>query len=159
MERYIRTKVIEARPMTRGDYNTLRGWTIPADENPLDEGYLVKYEDGYISWSPQDVFEHSYRRSGYLDFGAVIEMLKRGYRLARKGWNGKGMYIYLVAGTLIPAQNLRNEALRHVGLEIGRDEEVLINSHIDMKAADGTIVVGWLASQTDMLAEDWEIVQ
>ena len=64
MEKYIGVKMINAKPMTRGEYNELRGWTIPADENPKDEGYLVKYSDDYISWSPKDVFEKAYRRFG-----------------------------------------------------------------------------------------------
>lgn len=66
MERYIGTKVTQARPVTRGDYNKLRGWTIPVDENPRDEGYLVEYEDGYLSWSPKETFESAYRKTGSL---------------------------------------------------------------------------------------------
>lgn len=66
MERYIGTKVIMAEPMTRGAYNKHRGWTIPANENPEDEGYLVQYEDQYISWSPKDTFEASYHKTGSL---------------------------------------------------------------------------------------------
>ncbi len=60
MQKYIGVKRIEARAMTRGDYNTYRGWQIPADENPADEGYLVKYRDGYESWSPKEIFEEAY---------------------------------------------------------------------------------------------------
>lgn len=60
MQKYIGVKRIEARPMTRGDYNTYRGWQIPADEDPADEGYLVKYRDGYESWSSKEVFEEAY---------------------------------------------------------------------------------------------------
>ena len=68
---YEGTKRVHARPMNRGDYNTYRGWEVPADENPADDGYLVEYLDGgksnhaahagYISWSPKDVFERSYK--------------------------------------------------------------------------------------------------
>jgi hypothetical protein len=54
--------------------------------------------------------------------------------------------------------DLRNEAETHVGENLPPFTDVRINPHIDMKAADGSIVVGWLASQTDMLAEDWVIV-
>lgn len=71
---YIGTKVVHARPMTRGQYNAERGWLVPADENPDDLGYLVQYADGqetnvpgyagYVSWSPRDVFERSYREVG-----------------------------------------------------------------------------------------------
>lgn len=58
MEDYVGTKVITAKSMNRGEYYELRGWTMPANENPSDSGYLVKYEDGYISWSPKEVFEN-----------------------------------------------------------------------------------------------------
>lgn len=68
---YEGTKRLYAQPMTRGEYNAYRGWAIPADENPFDDGYLVEYVDGgkpndprhpgYISWSPRDVFERTYK--------------------------------------------------------------------------------------------------
>lgn len=71
MEKFIGTKVVKAKPMTRQEYNDLRNWTLPEDENGADEGYLVEYVDGgkanhpdfngYISWSPKDVFERAYR--------------------------------------------------------------------------------------------------
>lgn len=67
---YEGTKRVYARPMTRAEYNAYRGWEVPADENPNDEGYLVEYVDGgksnhpdhagYISWSPKEVFERAY---------------------------------------------------------------------------------------------------
>jgi hypothetical protein len=70
MNRYIGTKVINATPMTRADYNTYRGWVMPFNENGDDEGYLVEYLDGgkgndsrhagYISWSPKAQFEAAY---------------------------------------------------------------------------------------------------
>lgn len=60
MNHYIGTKLIEAKPMNLGDYNKFKGWTIPEDEDPKREGYLVKYSDEYISWSPKEVFEKSY---------------------------------------------------------------------------------------------------
>ena len=61
MDKYIGTKMIEAKPMDRGEYNKYRGWEIPEDENPHDEGYLVRYHDGYESWSPKKQFEEAYR--------------------------------------------------------------------------------------------------
>lgn len=71
MPRYVGTKTLFAMPMTRGDYNAYRGWEMPANEDPTDAGYLVEYEDGgkandsrhagYISWSPKDVFERTYK--------------------------------------------------------------------------------------------------
>lgn len=69
---YEGTKQLYAWPMKRGEYNRYRGWETPADEDPEDPGYLVEYADGgkpnheqhsgYISWSPSDVFERTYRR-------------------------------------------------------------------------------------------------
>lgn len=69
--RHVGTKYLTAWPMTRGEYNKYRGWTMPENENPDDAGYLVEYDkggaanhpdhQGYISWSPQDVFEENYQ--------------------------------------------------------------------------------------------------
>lgn len=64
MEKFIGIKRIEAEPMTRGAYNELRGWIMPKDENPADEGYIVKYSDGYVSWSPKQAFEKAYSKIG-----------------------------------------------------------------------------------------------
>ena len=64
MKNYIGIKRIDAKPMTRGEYNEYRGWEIPENENPDDEGYLVKYSDDYESWSPKNVFENAYCETG-----------------------------------------------------------------------------------------------
>ncbi len=64
VKKYECHKVVHAKPMSRGDYNDYRGWQIPEDENPNDEGYLVIYnqgtEDHYESWSPKHIFESGY---------------------------------------------------------------------------------------------------
>lgn len=60
MKKYVGTKLIEAEPMTRGAYNKYRGWEIPANENPDDPGYLIRYPDGYVSWSPKHIFDAAY---------------------------------------------------------------------------------------------------
>lgn len=101
-----------------------------------------------------------------MNFGNVIEGLKQGRRYARAGWNGKGMWIALTPGSIFEAKHARpGHAVKHRADELQRDQphegaEGLIElaPHIDMRAADGTMVIGWLASQTDMLAEDWEEV-
>ena len=89
-----------------------------------------------------------------MDFGMAIVALKRGQAVARQGWNGKGMFLTLQEGSTVVGKNMRNEPAKNYY----KGTDVRIAPHIDMKAADGTYVVGWLASQTDMLAEDWEIV-
>lgn len=93
-----------------------------------------------------------------MNFGEALENLKAGKKVARKGWNGKGMFIYLVDNSILSFEELRCSAHTHITAESTGRDYAYINSHIDMKAADGTVVVGWLASQTDMLAEDWEII-
>lgn len=60
MIKYIGIKRISAKPMTRGDYNIFKGWTLPEGENPNDEGYLVQYSDDYTSWSPKETFDKSH---------------------------------------------------------------------------------------------------
>lgn len=158
MKRYIGTKTINATPMNRQAYNELRGWQVPTDENPADEGYLVEYIDGgqanhpayngYISWSPKDVFERAYRRSDNLTFGEALEQLKAGKRVARSGWNGKGMFVFLVPGSQFKVNRAPLLGIYPEGTEIN------YQPHIDMKAADGSIFT-WSPNQLDALAEDW----
>lgn len=167
MQTFIGTKIIDARPMTRGEYNTYRNWEPPAGEEQEVAGYLVEYLDGgkgndsrhkgYISWSPSDVFEASYRPVTGMSFGDAIVMLKAGKRVARAGWNGKGMWLVLVPGT--PSAQLREGTPYRNAL--GQDAcEIL--PHIDMWTtnAEGrrAMLPGWLASQTDMLSTDWVLV-
>lgn len=157
---YIGTKVIHALPMTRQAYNDYRGWQLPDNEDGADDGYLVEYVDGgkandprhagYISWSPKDVFERPYRASHDMTFGQALEALKVGQRVSREGWNGKGQFVYLVTG-----ESLQNTLKYGYGEYVG---EPTIQSALAIKTTANQIQVGWLASQTDMLAEDWEIL-
>lgn len=82
------------------------------------------------------------------NFSKALAKIKHGMVVSRKGWNGKNMFIFLVPGSTF----ITNRApLIDV---LGKDVKVVYNSHIDMKTADGSIVP-WLASQSDLLAEDW----
>lgn len=96
-----------------------------------------------------------------MDFGQALKYLKEGHKVGRIGWRGRGTFIYLVRGTKVPIENLRNEAAEHLKANDVRNvgRKVLINSHIDMKSSDGSIIVGWVASQADMLSEDWEVIK
>ena len=60
MEKYIGIKQIEAKQMNLGEYNEYKGWTIPEDEDPLRDGYLVKYSNDYETWSPIEAFQEAY---------------------------------------------------------------------------------------------------
>lgn len=104
----------------------------------------------------------------HMTFGKALEALNDGNFVTREGWNGKGMFIYKVESSDPTLDQLRGrckDAIDFAWKHIKDDEPqtvqetVHVNAHIDMKAADGSIVVGWLASQTDMQAEDWVIVE
>jgi hypothetical protein len=94
-----------------------------------------------------------------MSFGHAIVAMKAGHKVARAGWNGKGMWIALTPGSSFDATYAKDgHAAKHRAFEVGADGQIDLLPHIDMRAADGTMVVGWLASQTDMLADDWMIV-
>ena len=154
-EEYIGTKRVEAVPMTRGEYAELSGRNsilTEKGESSSDAGYLVKYPDGYQSWSPKKAFEDAYRKSGEMTFGHALEALKQGKCVARTGWNGKDMFLFLSHGSEL------NRAVYDKNFPHGENMADCADS-ICMKTAQNTIVIGWLASQTDMLAEDWKIVE
>lgn len=161
MTLHIGCKVINALPMTRQAYNDLRGWAVPSDENPLDAGYLVEYLDGgaanvpgyagYVSWSPKDVFDRAYRPTSAMTFGDALIFLKDGKKLARAGWNGKGMFVYLVPAASYPAQTAAAKS------HFGDGALVPYNAYFAIKNA-GETVSTWVPSVNDALAEDWQIV-
>jgi len=114
--------------------------------------------NGCISWSPKAQFDNAYKIAQYgMSFGDAIKALKLGQKVSRKGWNGKGMWLVLVNGS--QAVTLRDDSTyaKATGLQVC---EIL--SHIAMWTtnAEGrrAMLPGWLASQTDMLSEDWAIV-
>ena len=150
MKQYIGTKIIQAEPAYRLDKKTVQpaDWPIPAGSQ-ADEGYAVRYPDGYMSWSPKATFEEAYRPTDAMTFGLAIEAAKRGKRIARKGWNGKGQYVELA------------EAINYTcpdGTVVNAEHDAIGNRAFVLVWTSG-VQLGWLASQADMLAEDWEIVE
>lgn len=87
-----------------------------------------------------------------MDFGDAVRSLKAGKLVARSGWNGKNMFLFLVKGSTF---TVNREPLLSI---LGEGTEVQYHAHVDMKTAQGT-VVPWLCSQTDLLAEDWVVVE
>jgi hypothetical protein len=161
MDKFIGTKLLAAAAMTRADYDAYRGWTLPADENGADEGYLVEYldggkpnhpaHDGYISWSPKEQFENTYQPTNRMTFGHALEMLKAGHRVARAGWNGKDMFVYMVPPNTYPVQT--GAAAAH----FGEGAMVPYNAYFALKGADDKVST-WVPSSTDCAAEDWTVV-
>lgn len=89
------------------------------------------------------------------DIGLAVIFLKEGFRVARKGWNGKGMYIIYMRGYPdgVPCNKPTAEAL---GIKEG--DNVVINPYFMLKCADGSYS-SWVPSVSDSLAEDWYVVE
>ena len=150
MEKFIGTKIIEAEPAYRVDGKTVQPttWPVPAGAQ-AEEGYAVRYPDGYMSWSPKDVFEEAYRRTDNLTFGLAIEAAKKGKRIARKGWNGKNQYVELAKAISYEGSD---------GAVVNAEHSAIGNQALAFVGTSG-VQMGWLASQADMLADDWVIVE
>lgn len=163
MKMFIGTKVIKAEPMTMKEAQKVLGRKI-ATLKPVtveENGYLVEYKDGYKSWSPKDVFEEAYREVGSLTFGGAIILLKNGFAVRRRGWNGKGMFIVKqvpshITGDIIP--NMQSLPQSAKSILMSRE-----NPHIDY--VNQMLIINpkgradsWIPSSSDVFAEDWEIV-
>lgn len=153
MKQYIGTKLIEAEPAYRCTDNRMRvDIIVDPDEAAtyykFEEGYRVRYPDGYESWSPKAVFEEAYRPTTGMSFGLAIEAAKKGHRISRAGWNGKGQYVEIAAG------------ISYVGPDgeiVNAEHDAIGNRALSFVGTSG-VQMGWLASQADMLADDWTIV-
>lgn len=94
-----------------------------------------------------------------LDFGGAIKALKAGKKVARQGWNGKNMFLILNGGYAVPKEHVREDShITNEFLTSRLQSHLMIGKHIDMWTATNDLCVGWLASQTDMLAEDWVVL-
>lgn len=132
MKQYIGTKIIQAEPGQKAG----------------KEGYRVVYPpDGYESWSPKDVFEAAYRETSGMNFGLALEAAKMGKKIARMGWKGKAQYVELA--TNVSYKNCAGEIVNAEHAATG-------NAALAFVGTSG-VQLGWLASQADMLADDWYI--
>ncbi len=132
MQTYIGTKIIQAEIPDQGD----------PEREVAKDGYKVIYPDGYTSWSPRDVFEAAYQPLDAMSFGHAIVMLKLGKKVARSGWNGKGLWLELQ----VPDEHSKMTL-----------PYIFMNYPDDAQNTPGARVP-WLASQTDMLADDWSVI-
>ena len=141
MDTFIGTKIIEAEPQAKN---------YGPPETHGQPGWRIVYPDGYTSWSPAASFEEAYRKTSGMPFGLAIEALKKGKRVARQGWNGKGMWLMLVGQDDYGVYDSQD-------VSPGNFEGKLL-AWVGMQTAQGDFVP-WLASQSDMLADDWAIVE
>jgi len=87
-----------------------------------------------------------------MNFSEALDHIKQGKKMARDGWNGKDMFVFLVPGSVFKANRPPLLGIYPEGTDI------TYRAHIDMRTADGQIVP-WVASQTDLLADDWVVVE
>lgn len=133
MQQYIGTKIIKAEPAP-----------APTAMGKYPEGapgYKVEYEDGYISWSPKAVFEEAYRPSSTMSFGLAVEAMRKGLKVARAGWNGKGMYLELQ----VPDEHSKM-TFPYPFFTIPDCRE-------------GTRRIPYASTIVDIMSDDWEIVR
>jgi len=141
---YIGVKLITATPMTHGEYakekygDSLE--SVFAKENKDTLGYKVVYQDGYVSWSPKKVFEEAYRPITDMTYGLAIESMKKGNKVARRGWNGKGMTLHA---------------------QFPDEHSKMTHPYLYMTIPDcseGIRKLPWQPAQVDIFAEDWYVV-
>lgn len=158
MNQYIKTEVVKAEPMTYGE--AYKDGLIPDDLyfQGYDEalGYLLIYMDGFRKWKFKEAFEEEYEVVEGMTFGHAIKALKAGHKVARKGWNGLNMFLWLKPAATVKAEWCKDPMLKDLAEANGGEIEAL--GTICMFTAQKQILSGWLASQTDMLSEDWVIV-
>jgi len=149
--------ILASGPITRKEYCNYRGWDLPEDEDGNELVRIVEYIDGghsndlrhkgYISMSPDNVFDNAYKKSGEMSFGDAVFLLKRGYRVCRSGWNGKEMFVIYVKGTDYQLNTIAKNKL------VGYTQRPWMG----LKTANNEFAV-WTPSGSDCLANDWCIV-
>ena len=113
-----------------------------------ERGYKIRHANGHVSWCPSDVFEENYHPMEGMNFGLALEAAKQGKKISRAGWNGKGQYVFLA-----------DDVEFHTDADLAELEGDIEVSDILVIRTTRGLQPGWLATQSDMLAEDWMIVE
>lgn len=126
------------------------------DEIETDRGEkcrCVAVKDGVPQWEPVSDFT--------MDFGGAIKALKEGHKVARMGWNGRGMFLWLKPAAEVKSEWCKDPLLKSLADENGGSIAALGTICMYTHDASGrkAILTGWLASQSDMLLEDWYVVE
>lgn len=124
-----------------------------AEYNGLSEEVKNLLHTQYVIAAQEEAVLHEGKEG---TFGQAIESLKFGKKVARKGWNGKGMFLWLKPFTLVKSEWCKDPKLKEIADKNGGEIEAL--GTVCMKTADDKILTGWLASQTDVLSNDWVLV-
>lgn len=122
----------------------------------VESNPTYKESEEQIMWAVDYGHERAWMQLETMCFGDAIKALKSGAKVARKGWNGKGMFLWLKPATTVKSEWCKDPMLKKLADANGGEIEAL--GTICMFTAQKQILSGWLASQTDVLAEDWVIV-
>ncbi len=127
----------------------------------LDAATNTEYYPSELELLPEEANKTQYlnkidMKAETLDFGGAISALKAWKKVARKGWNGKGMFLWLKPAATVKSEWCKDPMLKNLAEANGGEIEAL--DTICMFTAQKQILSGWLASQTDMLSDDWMIV-
>lgn len=180
MDKFVSRKIVEAAPIIDVNIETrmidhdqrteIKAYMVVKDDReedgrrtyviglatpnkaPAVGDYVVRYSDGYTSWSPKKAFEEGYTSADAMPFGDALQALKEGRKVARRGWNGEGMFLFLVPGSTFKVNRAPLLGIYSEGTEIN------YRPHIDIRTASGEIGI-WVPSQCDALADDWYIVE
>lgn len=131
--------------------------TLEGTHNMTPDDMLITGVKGEIYPCKRDIFEATYEAAPIIppaperhlfDFGGALEWLRAGHRVARCGWNGKDVFVYMVPAAAYPAKTKAAKAY------FGEDALVPYNAYFALKGVDGNVST-WVPSVTDCLAEDW----
>ena len=156
-KKYIQCNIVEAEPMTRGEYDKAHGRPIPQSEDPAEAGYRVAYPYGYEVWVQKTQFEVSSRLIDGMTFGMAIEACRyRGAKIQRANWNGEGQFVRFEEVLASEDGKLHTDPQGAPGMVAS---SCFVFHFVNRKTGETGIQVGWLASQADMAADDWVIVE
>lgn len=157
---YIGIKKVKAHSMS-ADEALNKNYKIGNHQG--EEGYEVIYENGYKSWSPKTVFDKAYKEvSTNNNFGYAIDLLKRGFALRRKNWNGKGLFVFKQISSHVNEEFVSKlqsvpESVKSLILSNNNKFIDYNNQCIIYNTVTG-IADSWVPSISDIFAEDWEII-
>ena len=161
--KYVRLNYVDAEPMKFGEFKEKfpKSGGANVERDPADDGYVITYRKGkpneYVSWCPKAEFDAVSRPIDGMTFGMAIEAMKEDKKVARAGWNGKGMYVWIMPGSTVKdCKTITDPHLKAIDEAEG---EIRFLGSVRMRTATGDVLTGWLASQTDMLSDDWQIVE
>ena len=168
MNTYIGMVVVQAKPavMVNGCIWP-EGLPIPtADPEPklgspcmsvklndeVTEGYVFIGDNKYPEFMEKEKFDKRFQSAKAISFSIALDALKRGGRIAREGWNGKGMYVFL-------ADDLEFRTEADISECYDKEDGVEVSEVMILRTAQGTFQPGWLATQSDILANDWYVLE